>query len=404
MTVSEQVQQPSTSLTDLLTTLTSSLESAQSAQPSDIFSSSSDATKNGISLLTTKNELLLSYLHNLVFLIVLKLRSFQNSNDTDDDESKIGTDVVSKLVELRAYMDKGVKPLEGKLKYQIEKVVRAADDAERDAFSKQTRKANGAKSKMSGSKVRRNGAGNGSNESSDNSSSGASSEDGESESDGHELDDLSYRPNPSALQLKSKDTTTSSTRPSKTLASTAGAYKPPRINPTAMPTSVSDQTSRKATRDRPNRSNLMDDYVAEELDVAPHAQPSIGSNIADHGRTQVSQRDRAEQANRTRYEEENFIRLPTLSKAEKKKQKARAGGRGDMYGGEEFRGLGEIGDRVSRAVGRKERGGGSGSDALGKSRKRGVGDLGGGGEDLRMGGAFEKRRRVLEDRKARKMK
>ena len=56
-------------LTDSLATATDSLSStANLAPPSD-----------GISLLDTKNELLLSYLHNLVFLIILKLRHHSSS-------------------------------------------------------------------------------------------------------------------------------------------------------------------------------------------------------------------------------------------------------------------------------------------------------------------------------------
>jgi U3 small nucleolar ribonucleoprotein protein LCP5 len=93
--------------------------------------------KEGISLLDVKNELLLSYLQNLVFLIVLKLRSqlvsLASEKQNKDEPLDIHDEVVKKLVELRVYLEKGVRPLEGRLKYQIDKVIRAADDAARSA-------------------------------------------------------------------------------------------------------------------------------------------------------------------------------------------------------------------------------------------------------------------------------
>ncbi|KAJ5029510.1 hypothetical protein PSV08DRAFT_257475, partial [Bipolaris maydis] len=63
------------SLESLLATLTTSIQSATEALPNDDIV----PPKEGISLLDVKNELLLSYLQNLVFLILLKLRS-QKSN------------------------------------------------------------------------------------------------------------------------------------------------------------------------------------------------------------------------------------------------------------------------------------------------------------------------------------
>jgi U3 small nucleolar ribonucleoprotein protein LCP5 len=57
------------SLEALLATLVSSIQSASEALPTEDVS----PPKEGISLLDVKNELLLSYLQNLVFLILLKL-------------------------------------------------------------------------------------------------------------------------------------------------------------------------------------------------------------------------------------------------------------------------------------------------------------------------------------------
>jgi U3 small nucleolar ribonucleoprotein protein LCP5 len=68
----------------------------------------------GISLLTIKNDLFLAYLHHLTLLAHLKLsgRSLAQHGD-----------LVHELVRLRVILDK-IRPLESKLKYQVEKLVR----------------------------------------------------------------------------------------------------------------------------------------------------------------------------------------------------------------------------------------------------------------------------------------
>jgi len=76
---------------------------------------------SGISLLSLKNHLLLSYLHHLVALFTLKLSSTSLT-------STEGGQVVASLVKLRVVLEK-VAPLEQKLKYQVEKLVRKADQA-----------------------------------------------------------------------------------------------------------------------------------------------------------------------------------------------------------------------------------------------------------------------------------
>ncbi|KAL2059543.1 hypothetical protein ABVK25_000836 [Lepraria finkii] len=114
----------------LLTKLTESLTSASSSLP--------DATvlappTEGISLLDTKNELFLSYLHNLVFLIILKLRNQPSSDSANGDyepsPQSLDDAVTKKLAELRVYIEKGVQPLESRLKYQLDKLLLAASEA-----------------------------------------------------------------------------------------------------------------------------------------------------------------------------------------------------------------------------------------------------------------------------------
>ena len=73
----------------------------------------------GISLLSLKNHLLLSYLHALLHTFSLKLTATSL-------QAKEGQDLVNYLVKLRVILEK-VAPLETKLNYQIQKLIVKAD-------------------------------------------------------------------------------------------------------------------------------------------------------------------------------------------------------------------------------------------------------------------------------------
>jgi len=289
--------------------------------------------KDGISLLDVKNELFLSYLQNLVFLILLKLRN--RKDGTEDEDKDLDKCVVKKLVELQVYLEKGVRPIEGRLKYQIDKVLRAADDAKRAEDS--------AKPNLNG-KVSRD---------------DVEDDDSEDDSDAgstngvalkaNQIDDLQYRPNPASFVRPA-----AATEAEANGGAEDGIYKPPRIQATAMPTTA---TREKADK-RPNKSATLDEFVNTELSSAPFAEPSIGSTIVDGGRRTKSEKERKD------YEEANYTRLPK----ESKKERAKKGPRKDAgYGGEEWRGIGEGLDRIERLTKRKS---GEGKNVLEKSRKR----------------------------------
>ena len=370
-----------TSIPALLSNLADSLTSANSSLPSE--HNSLLPPTDGISLLDTKNSLLLSYIQNLVFLVILKLRQITGSSR--DANTELNTAAIKKLVELRIYMERGVRPLEGRLKYQIEKVLRAADDAERAAATKAQRDSKGGKLAAV------NGA-----EADDSDTSGADSP----ASPGlTKPSDLSYRPNPAALLRKPDTSSTnksSTSRPSTT-------YIPPRITPTSMPQPSSSARESNISR-RQRKSHLLDEYVSAELSSAPLAEPSIGSNktILDRGRGSLSARQREKERERTEYEERNLARLPGESKAEKRKARARGeGAPRNVYGGEQWMELGEVGDRVARSVG-KGRDASRGVLERREKRRRESGDEKGG--PVGIGETFEKRRRVIEGRGERKLR
>ena len=260
------------SIPDLLNSLISSLDGAAKAVPTlDSLTPPAD----GISLLDAKNELFLSYLQNLVFLITLKLRNLSDGSNTES----LVDDVTKKLVELRVYVEKGVRPLEGKLKYQLDKLLAAAADADVAKSAKHTPSV-GKQLDVT---------------------------DPDGEEPAPQISELSYRPNPAAFVRPSAPSRSS--REEK-----EGVYRPPRITPTALPTSDRGADRKK----RPRKSATVDDFIREELTDAPFAEPSIGAGSGLRGR------EREGDEERQAYEEQRLVRLP-----DEKKKRRRVGGGGE---------------------------------------------------------------------------
>ncbi|KAK4099206.1 hypothetical protein N658DRAFT_487799 [Parathielavia hyrcaniae] len=332
--------------------------------------------KDGISLLDVKNELLLAYLQNLVFLILLKLRQAKNGKTDESKEagSELGGLVVTKLVELRLYLEKGARPLEDKLRFQIDKVLRAAEDADRSAkAAEEAAVANGHES----------GSESGSEE------GDSDDEDGDHDDavDGRKIADLQHRPNLSGWQRPA-----AAAFAGKEKDSSSGVYRPPKIAPVVMPT-----TERREKGDRrPIKSATLDEFVADEMSIAPIAEPSIGTTIVNFGRKIKTVTERRKEDERRDYEESNFVRLPKESKKDRAKRAKQEGRSSRMtFGGEEWRGLSEGVDRISRLTQSKSSGGGT-KALLEKSRKRGIDTLDGRGGGANMGERYQKRLKVLE--------
>ncbi|KAJ6447200.1 Sas10/Utp3/C1D-like protein [Purpureocillium lavendulum] len=369
-----------TTLPALLASLTQSLSLTQEAAPKI---AEIEHPKDGISLLDVKNELLLSYLQNLVFLILLKLRNAKSdSGSTELDES-----VRAKLVELRLYLEKGARPLEEKLRFSIERFLRTAEDAQREQ-------------QMNGKK------GSSKNNSDSESESGEDDDDDdENESEAEEQKTAApsqrsfvRRPGGRAaapnLNTLVDDVTA---RPAEREDGPSGIYRPPKRDRAVMETTRPREKSER----RPQRSHTMEEFVNAELSAAPMAEPSIGTTIVQGGRKMKTVQERKDEDERREYEESNLVRLPKLSKKDRaKKNKEGAGRAGRMeFGGEEWRDLGEGVDRIDRLTKRKGPAGGGVRALLDKSRKRGFdttdGPRGSGhGPDI--GERFQKKVRVMD--------
>ncbi|KAM3432028.1 hypothetical protein MY4824_006812 [Beauveria thailandica] len=363
-------------LSALLEQLTQSLSLTQEASPA---LSTIAHPKDGISLLDVKNEVLLSYLENLVFLILLKIRNHKTSTSESVDQ-KLNEKVRSKLVELRLYLEKGARPLEEKLRFSIERFLRTAEDAQREEQAKE-----------------QHGKGNDRTGSESDEESGSGSDDDEDEESEAEQDN--YKGNaPRKISAAPKlhnlvDDVTA--RPAQRDGAPAGIYRPPKRDRQVMDTGARKE---KVNR-RPNKSRTMEEFVSTELSAAPLAEPSIGTTIVQGGRRTKTAADREAEAERREYEETNYTRLPKESKKDRAK-KARQDGssRRMQFGGEEWHDLGEGVDRIDRLTKRKEGGKGANVRAmLDKSRKRGRDTTDGPrGSGHEMGDRFTKKVKMLE--------
>ncbi|ODV79283.1 uncharacterized protein CANTADRAFT_22034 [Suhomyces tanzawaensis NRRL Y-17324] len=250
----------------------------------------------GVSLLALKNNSLVSYLNNVVMVILSHLERLEGQDVENDRLETIQRSIVQ-----RVNLEKGIKPLEKKLNYQLDKMVKAYNRMEADEEKAEE-------------KLNRIG------------SDSEAEDDDDDDSEDSDEDNLSYKPDAAALAKMS--------RPSddRKKSSSNEKYKPPKISAVAPPTSISKEDGKDKGRNRKLQS--MEEYLREQSDM-PTTEASIGSTIVDHGRGGVkTQHDRRKEKEIQEYEESNFIRLSNnqVKKSFKEKQRDRE----NQFGGEDW--------------------------------------------------------------------
>ncbi|KAL6307954.1 hypothetical protein BKA93DRAFT_726590 [Sparassis latifolia] len=281
-------------------------------------------TKDGISLLSLKHHLLLSYLQSLVLMISrralghsLTERTPPLSTFSAPDRAARGTglgDRVDSMVEARVVLEK-IKVLEGRMQYQIEKLVRVAEEP------------------SSASKNVVN-------------------------------DPLAFRPNPEALM--DQEANSEGEGEAHDGQDRADVYRPPKLAPVPYTESRKDKDKDKSRRAP----------IPTALSTLAHLDPSkpYVESTSGLGSTPALMSQRARELQRmTEFEEENMIRL-VMKKKEAKRRKqdeadialglgAASGRRGRSGGGLED----EFGD-ILRSAGRNR--GGNVGDGYEELRQR----------------------------------
>ncbi|KAI8391780.1 Sas10/Utp3/C1D family-domain-containing protein [Radiomyces spectabilis] len=226
-------------------------------------------TSKGVSFLEVKYHLMIQYVLQLAFYVNLKLSGKQLAQHP----------VVDSLVELRVILDK-MKPIEAKLKYQVDKLVRAAVMGTQQAADKPT--------------------------------------DSVSSTTAMANDPLAFKPNLENLMNKDDEEEGGEMEEDNT-----GVYRPPKLAPVTYD-EARDSKKNKQERDqqrlreKASRSRLMKDVMAEmnetpeEIDALGGVNEGLG--YGDRVDSMIAEKDR--------YEEDNYVRL-AVTRKEKQRLKAK---------------------------------------------------------------------------------
>ncbi|KAG0678051.1 hypothetical protein C6P41_004451 [Kluyveromyces marxianus] len=264
-----------------------------------------------VSLLSLKNGSMLSYLSSLMVVLGEKLGK--------DGVASRGRE---EAIEQRVVLERGVKPLEKKLGYQLDKLTRAYMRMEADLQASQVSSTSGKEKEKEA----------------------AEEEEDSSESE----DETQFRPNGSAMVTgKTSGKASGKARAEANAASSADAeasgsiYRPPKISAALPPQHhFEDKFNAQEHKDKSSRSRMqaMEEYL-KETSEQPEWEASIGANIVNHGRGGVkTSRDTERERDIQRFEEENFTRLnPNGSKVDKRLKKQREiSAKVNMIAGEDF--------------------------------------------------------------------
>lgn len=290
--------------------------------------------RDSLSLLGLKNHTMLAYLHHLA-VVTLAQVSRVEKEQKDDALEKGRQSAIRGTVKNRVVLEKGIKGLESKVNYQIDKMLKAyTQDKERKAEREKLRLEKEALGEEEEEEKEED-------------------EDDESES---EDDNLAFKPSVANLSRDKNFRTLREARKEakaseETEEESKEIYRPPKISAIA-PESKSARKSHK-------KNATMEEYL-KYSSSAPMVEQSIGSGILEHGRGgEKTDRDRKREAEVQRYEEDNFTRLAGPNKKERSKlKKARAG----AFFGEDWGIGGDVGEATKRKRG--------GASVWEKSKKR----------------------------------
>lgn len=232
----------------------------------------------GISLISLKNEALASYINNLALVVLGQIDRLDS-----EDKEELKNKAIERSIVQRVTLEKGVKPLEKKINYQIENLMKAFSKAESQELQAKKEEKDDSDDEDSDEK-----------------------EDNDVNSD---EDEMAFRPDAAALAKLA---------PQGSKPSSTEKYRPPKISAVAPPT-AKDSEAKAPTQ----KLQSMEEYLQEQSDL-PTAEASIGSTIVSHGRGGVkTQHDRKKEKEIQTYEEANFTRLPTSQTKKSFKQKQR---------------------------------------------------------------------------------
>lgn len=226
-----------------------------------------------VSLLTLKNEMFLSYINNILLIVASQVSGTETAREVFDDS-------VKRAIEQRISLEKGIKGLESKISYQLDKAVRAY----LRAIEQNERNQSQAQHNISPNETQF----------------------GESDED-----PLSFRPRADALDTsvdgENTERRTQTADHSDSDVSSEEGNKSKYVAPKVF-------AAIQHRRERPRRRNIVMEEYLRENDEAPVAQPSIGTTILDEGRGGERTYSGIERDRQVReYEEATYTRISSIS-------------------------------------------------------------------------------------------
>lgn len=260
-----------------------------------------------VSLLSLKNASLVGYITDLALLLSLRLKAMEG----DDELASQREEITKSSVVQRVTLERGVKSLEKKLTYQLDKLTAAyqrKEKEQKDIENNVHKQSNEDQSEVEEDEV----------------------QEGEDDDDSDD-EGLNFKPNLGALMGKNSRKVLSKSANGKAPEkadeaeeeasedeSAKGKYRPPKIAAMALQSDPDKEVRSKKQRNLQS----MDEYL-QDISEAPMAEKSIGATIVNQGRDMKTKRQLEKEAEVKRYEEENFTRLAPQKMKEDKRSRAK---------------------------------------------------------------------------------
>lgn len=298
--------------------------------------------RDSLSLLGLKNHTMMAYLHHLAVIALAQVQRVEKEQK-DDALEKGRQAAIRGTITNRVVLEKGIKGLESKVNYQIEKMLKAYTQEKERVAAKAEAKAERARLVSEGLAEPQD------EDDEDDVEEEAQEDEDDSDSD----DNLAFKPNVanlardknairSARDARGRKDDRNDKSDKSDSSSKPGIYRPPKISAVAPESKTAGRKSQK-------KNATMEEYLQYSSN-APMVEQSIGSGILERGRGgEKTDRDRKREDEVRRFEEDNFTRLPAANKKDKARlNKARAGA---FFGEDWGFGSGDVGEATKRKRG-----------------------------------------------------
>ena len=337
-------------LLNIQASLKQTLSKLKASNEDEENSAEDTATSSHLSLLSLKNDSMLSYVQSIMYLMLqeneLQLGSKEEEESDDEDES-LSKDINKhewNTIVQKTVLEKAIKPIEKKLQYQLDKLCKVYYN-EFDRLQKEQEKL------IKKSKT----------EEEDNSEEDKAEESEEVSSD----DEQMYKPN---IETETKIFRNRASRMDEAEGEreeqiskqdiVSGKYQPIKVSQNIQFEDKFDYNADKNAKK--NKLQSMEEYL-QEMQDKPEWESSIGANLQKAGKKSMSlksQHSMNKEKELDEYEETNFIRLnrdslPGQNNKMQKKLKDRV----NVIAGEDFSIFNNSGAQKRRFEGSTTRGG-----------------------------------------------